>query len=1018
MSPKSKSEIYAEEKAWAVHPSNNILLIFLLVMLGLIMTLFTPYTNNLDEIKPTLQFMFLPLGILGFFIILARGESARIPTKIWAPLLAFFVVMFVSSLFARYKWRAWFTFGWYWSAIAPFLIVISCMKTRDVLRWFVSAYVWMGLAIVLFGLFHYARGFTWLLEEMFYRQPDPARQPFMKRIYDLVYTMHKQPQMFATFLNTDFYGAYLVLLFPISLSMLLAPFRRWWEPVLGGVTAFLAGLSVVFTESNDSQGVIFLALVFCLGMAFLTGHTLSKKHNVMWAIIGAFVVLVFVAARLYWYELGPQIESLGMAFDSRGIIYAGGWKMFLDHPVIGAGPGAFYLLFPLYRAPNYFENEISNVTLYAHNMYLGLLAEEGLLGFISFMALLIVALYLAVRLIFRTNDEYLRTYQIGFMAAIIAVSIQNAFSPNARWTVCAVNFWTVLGLSVASSMIGMRAERQSKEETDDEPASGPPPSPQWKRDFAEAGVGFYAVRTAIVVSALVALTLFTFGYRRFACAYRNNQGIIWITTAEHYGALARANTSPQSALAKAQFAESLKYYNQAVEDFDKAIRWWPGFITSYYKQAHAYSMLGKQNKALEAYEALSKFAEDYSEIHYNYGIIYSALAGQSKSRKDRIQNLGQRLLALAPPEGTGVLSAQAEIQREQLLLAVESVKEECVQSAQARIEQEEPLSGLAKIEQEELLPALAATDIPRIQTALVKVEQEQLLLALEAFEKAGRSAHKPRVQSALANMYHRCWLRLPDDPKREEWKKSAAEVLYQACMRENPLRVYRDDQKMIRQRAIIAPATYPNIYTYAIEAYQAKDAELHRQYLSWTIDVCRKLIDENLIEDDAVVTRLFTSMRSVGRHEEAEKYLREKINENPLKLIYHHALANHLRETARHAAAAEQYELIFNLLTTIGNAKFSLPGSKAMLASINSRGKQMTPEAALALAADAAHSGGDTATAKAYLERLKACSPQAKEIPFIEQRLSAPPVPPKVGAAMVPPAGTPVIRSVPAGAQP
>jgi tetratricopeptide (TPR) repeat protein len=85
---------------------------------------------------------------------------------------------------------------------------------------------------------------------------------------------------------------------------------------------------------------------------------------------------------------------------------------------------------------------------------------------------------------------------------------------------------------------------------------------------------------------------------------------------------------------------SINQYNKGVESFKRALRWNPTFITSYYKLAHAYNQLGDTEKALETYYDLARYAPDYSEIHYNFGVVHASLADR-KGRKLQAGNLSE-----------------------------------------------------------------------------------------------------------------------------------------------------------------------------------------------------------------------------------------------------------------------------------------------------------------------------------------------------------------------------------------
>jgi O-antigen ligase len=70
-------------------------------------------------------------------------------------------------------------------------------------------------------------------------------------------------------------------------------------------------------------------------------------------------------------------------------------QVFADHPIIGVGTGMFgyyYQDYAKYLGPRWQAGERR-----AHDLYVGLLAENGLLGFIAFMALIVMTISLLAK---------------------------------------------------------------------------------------------------------------------------------------------------------------------------------------------------------------------------------------------------------------------------------------------------------------------------------------------------------------------------------------------------------------------------------------------------------------------------------------------------------------------------------------------------------------------------------------------------------------------------------------------
>ncbi|MCX7049844.1 MAG: hypothetical protein NTX50_30720 [Candidatus Sumerlaeota bacterium] len=634
--------------AWRTSRSNVALLCFMMAAYMLILMLFTTYTNNLDEIKPTLQFMLLPLGWLAFFFMLWRGEAAPIPKSVWAPLAGFGVVSLLSTLMAFQPWRAWFVNGWYYTIVIPLFILPACIKSESILRRILIAYVAVGLAIILFGFFHYCGGVRFLMNG-FWPIPPLGRS----RLYDLSFTLASSHEMFSTILSAPFYGGYLALLVPMALSLALAPSRRGWEATLGLVTALLACIAIYLTNSLSARGAAILAVLFYCAMILVIKGALPRKFAAM-LICGIGVLAVLFLVILYikptpWQSYVNHHAILSQCaldiFRAKPSAIPGYTPHALTQ-LIGAGPGGYHVLSPFYIKDNYFENCLANVNIFSFNMYLDILCEQGLLGLLCYVAFLAAIVRLGMRQIFRPGSAFLRMQQAGLMAAVLGRIFKDAVSgADSRWTASGLNNWMIFGLAVSCAMLGMREEELAGQSSATAAGAAPePPQPLSESEMPNVSQpeplekapsdasdpsdpsdksepsdkpnpsGNLAGFASMSATAMIAIYLCIFGVRYFASAYYNNEGIISI----------------QYAAGGTSLASSSKSYEQAVRYFDKSLQCWPGFITGYYKQAHAYSMLGRYEDAVKTYDRLSQRAPGYSETWFNYGIVYGVIARKAQ----------------------------------------------------------------------------------------------------------------------------------------------------------------------------------------------------------------------------------------------------------------------------------------------------------------------------------------------------------------------------------------------------
>ena len=302
-----------------------------------------------------------------------------------------------------------------------------------------------------------------------------------------------------------------------------------------------------------------------------------------------------------------RLKSIDLSVNSRVVIWNGGLDIFKQYPILGAGAGCFRILFPEFRSPEYHLTQISNVTLWAHNRVIDLLAEHGILGSGLYLMFLGMVCWRGVVVIRHATDERLKVVAIALLSGLIAYFVTALFHPGIRWIIGASPYWAFLGM-----IVGVGELEKQKNET-------PVPGRRRRATKPVLTPQQYAIRACVFGVAILIwinpfplshkflFSNFGYGIRYFQGAKANNSGLVLLSY-----------TKPKA-------AEAAKFFREAVA-------WNPTFITSYYKWAHAENVMRNHEGSLNLYKDLMRYAPHYSEVHYNLGVINYVMASEKQKK--------------------------------------------------------------------------------------------------------------------------------------------------------------------------------------------------------------------------------------------------------------------------------------------------------------------------------------------------------------------------------------------------
>jgi O-antigen ligase len=187
-----------------------------------------------------------------------------------------------------------------------------------------------------------------------------------------------------TNLNPNDLGLMMALSIPVSYYLLLK--SRGKMVWLYRLQIAIAGTTVILTASRGAT----LATLVALAIVPLTFGSLSESQKVaavLTLVLLISAVLLF-APQTSWERLATvPAEFARGTLNKRTQIWSAGWEIFREHPLLGIGTNAFRVIVSRVLVEPIGAEELSPAPP-AHNTFLSVLVEQGVVGFVLFCTLL------------------------------------------------------------------------------------------------------------------------------------------------------------------------------------------------------------------------------------------------------------------------------------------------------------------------------------------------------------------------------------------------------------------------------------------------------------------------------------------------------------------------------------------------------------------------------------------------------------------------------------------------------
>lgn len=264
-------------------------------------------------------------------------------------------------------------------------------------------------------------------------------------IPSITFLVSAERQTFSTFGNATYFAGFLVLMLPAIGGQAIRKESSTLKKALAIMLFLVMMLLLIRTEARSAWvGIVVGSILFI----YIVSGQPGGQHKIL--LVAFAVGILFIA--VFHHTIFGRLSSLFTIDASSSIarrlyFYRGAWNAWLASPIIGNGIGNFVVFLPKFRSPEYWMARAEDIVPHAHNEFLEILSETGILGFACFIAI-IVSYLIALKRGLRRDSKNDSLQLCGYASAIIAALVDNMASLNLRTTPVAVLFWVIVGLSI------------------------------------------------------------------------------------------------------------------------------------------------------------------------------------------------------------------------------------------------------------------------------------------------------------------------------------------------------------------------------------------------------------------------------------------------------------------------------------------------------------------------------------------------------------------------------------------
>jgi len=336
--------------------------------------------------------------------------------------------------------------------VAAFGLALALMHSRERMRTVAIVIIATGLVQALLASFmHLAK----LNHQVFFTE------------------MNHVNNAHGTFVNRNHLAGYLEICLALGIGMMIATLKggttRSWKQRFREIAAWLLStrvllrislvvmvIALVMTRSRMGNAAFFSSMLIAGVIGLATSRHATRSTVIL--LTSLIVIDIFIAGT--WFGVENVIKRYEETTIYREVQPTGGSQstggsveerlepglfamaMLKDYPVTGSGGGSFYTVFPKYR-----PGVISAYFDHAHNDYIQITTDTGVVG-LGLLGLVVLSTFVvALRTLYERRDPLCRGIAFGATMGIISIMIHSWVDFNLQIPANAFTFVVLLALA-------------------------------------------------------------------------------------------------------------------------------------------------------------------------------------------------------------------------------------------------------------------------------------------------------------------------------------------------------------------------------------------------------------------------------------------------------------------------------------------------------------------------------------------------------------------------------------------